>query len=265
MRRWILLPLAALITRGDVPDDRFRAFAATPELAPVVRIVARGRTGTGSGTLLADGVVLTAAHVVMRSPADSLEVLIGTRRYRVRSHTMHPGWNSPERVDIAVIHLAEVPAHPVATLAREAPPLPVRTVVAGYGLGGSTGRDSAGTVRAGENMIDGRGSIRPGLEGNDILSADFDVPGLGLKNATGDSLPLPLEALMTGGDSGGPLFVTEDGALRLLAVFSHSGYTLDMGKTGSSAYAGSRFAATDLTRHREWLAAQGVRLPAQRP
>lgn len=251
----------ALIARPDADDAALRALAARPDLAPVVRVMpsATGR-GTGSGVLLADGIVLTAAHVVDRIPAESLRVLAGTSTYAVREVVLHPAWKRGDYagVDLAIVRLERVPAHPVTRLASESPALPARIRIAGYGIGGPTRVDSAGTARAGENLLERRGGLMPGVIRDDLLAGDFDLPQHGDRNAFGDSLALPLEVLPSGGDSGGPLYVEEHGVWRLLAIYSHSAYRLDTWQGGQPTYAGSRFAATDLTRHRAWLAAHGV-------
>lgn len=258
---------APLIARPDADDAALRALAARADIAPLVRIVpvAPG-LGTGSGVLLAGGIVLTAAHVVDRLVADSVRVRAGDALYAVREIAVHPAWRrgAPDAVDLAIVRLIRVPDHPVARLVASAPVLPARTIVAGYGLGGPTRVDSAGTARAGENRLDRRGGVMPGAARDDLLVGDFDLPGHGDRNATGDSLALPLEVLPSGGDSGGPLYAEEQGEWRLLAIYSHTAYRLDTWRGGQPTYAGSRFAATDLTRHRAWLAAHGIPVPASR-
>ena len=249
-----LLSGLVLIGRPDVTDTAYRDLATSPEIAPLVRIVLVGGGGSGSGTLLSGGRVLTAAHVVDRHSTDSLRVLVGGEPFRVRALVIHPGWATAARVDLAVVILHRTPTHPVAQLAETRPLLPVRVRIAGFGLGGSERTDSAGHARAGENVLEGRGGFRPGIVDSTVLVGDFDLPGLGRYNAEGDSLPLPLEALPTGGDSGGPAFVREGQAWRLLGVYSATAYNFEHWLGGQPSFAGSRFAVTDLAPFRDWLA-----------
>lgn len=260
------LSVLVLIGRPDVSDTAYRDLASAPELAPLVRIVPL-RGGSGSGTLLPGGRVLTAAHVVARLRADSLRVLVAGEPFRVREVLVHPGWATADRVDLAMIVLEAVPGHPVARLVESPPTLPVHVRVAGFGLGGTTRTDSAGQARAGENILEVRGGLRPGVTDSAVLVGDFDLPGLGRFNASGDSLPLALEALPTGGDSGGPVFVRVRSEWRLLGVYSATAYNFDHWTGGQPSYAGSRFAVTDLTAFRDWLAtaAPGSLPPSSRP
>lgn len=262
------LSLAAglvLFARPDVPDARFREFAATGELSSLVRIIPLNAKGSGSGVLLANGVVLTAAHVVARIATESLIVLVGDQRFTVREIIVHPNWNSTPRVDLAIVRLRGVPERRPAVLAARAPSLPTQVVIAGYGIGGATRRNSAGTARAGENILDERGGLRPEAIDSSLLVGDFDLPGAQEKNATGSATPMPLEVLPSGGDSGGPLFVKSPAGFRLLAIYSHSGYRLDQWVENQPTYAGSRFAATDLTRHFHWLSQHGIAIPSPDP
>lgn len=262
------LSLAAglvLFARPDVPDARFRDLAASPELSSLVRIIPLNARGSGSGVLLANGVVLTAAHVVARVAPESLVVLVGDRRFTVREIVVHPAWTSTPGVDLAIVRLSGVPERRPAVLAARAPSLPAEIVIAGYGIGGATRRDSAGTARAGENILDERGGLRPEAVDSGLLVGDFDLPAAHEKNATGSATPMPLEVLPSGGDSGGPLFVKSIAGLRLLAIYSHSSYRLDQWAENQPTYAGSRFAATDLTRHFRWLAQHGIAVPSLEP
>lgn len=80
----------------------------------------------------------------------------------------------------------------------------------GYGVTGSlaTGYNSgsAGTKRAGQNMIDVLGSFFAGYSDR-LVFADYDEPGDPSESWFGDSTPLDLEYGIAPGDSGGGLFI----------------------------------------------------------
>ena len=105
---------------------------------------------------------------------------------------------------------------------------------------------TAGTKRAGQNMIDAQGN---GVTiSSAILFADFDQPGVPGESVVGSALPLALEYLSAPGDSGGGLFITQNSQTFLVGITSFGwGYRDDdadsdygdlAGFISTTAYAG---------------------------
>lgn len=230
-------PCAAGVIRHDRADADYRAYAAQPQFASVGSY----STGSlfGSFTLIAPQWALTAAHVVdtdgdglvsdesfsndmltlgsIRRNAAELIVPTGTNG--------NPGWtgNINNGFDLALVRLNE----PVTTIA----PAKLyssfqelgRTVTqVGFGQGGTgkTGAStSAGTKRAGDNVVDELFTFANGATG---LRWDFDEPAPRTSyNFSGSTTPLDFEMLIAPGDSGGGSFIFEDNDWFLAGV--HSG------------------------------------------
>ncbi len=216
----------------------------------IVMIVgARGdRVTLCTGTALAREVVLTAAHCV--APKGTYRVLPGNgaAAVAIARIALHPRYDprhyASGRVtaDVALLKLAGAP------LARNQPALldnggavaaGDRLMIAGYGVA-AAGRDaSAGVARAASLVVTGRpGNLQIRL---------VDPATRGERAGLGACI----------GDSGGPVFRDNAGALRVLGVVSWSTGPAD------SAGCGGMTGVTPLVLYRPWIVEQATKMGAE--
>lgn len=202
-------PLEAVVIRHDRTD------ADAIEMGK--RFAAAGRLSDGGCTLVRPTWAITAAHVAMSLQPQS-RLRFGEREYAVKRVILHPEGKArgvPPEVDLALIELAEpvTNVEPVALYrGREEQGKTVYVVGYGdYGVAGQPIQRSDGRRRAATNVIHDAGPRR--------LFMRFDAPPAGTE----------LEGVGGPGDSGGPLFIEENGRLYLAGVSSAS---MD-GKPGS--------------------------------
>lgn len=184
-----------IITRHDVPDAEYVAFAAE---VPLLEAVIRYNRTDVAGTLIAPDWILSAAHVAETlSPGHNLLTLEGDS-VEVKQIILHPGWVADGRPeDVALVQLAApLSDRPLAQLYRGRDEVGALVIVAGNGDRG-TGRtgpvENDGRMRAATNVVD---------DATDhYLIWRFDDPDDADANAT------PLEGISGPGDSSGPAFI----------------------------------------------------------
>ena len=255
------------VRRDDVADSEFLNLAASA----LYQSVGKFTYSVGSGSYIASGVlispewVLTAAHVTagnnfigggISNLNFSLDTEGGVLSFAAAEWLTHPGWASTSGnlwsgYDIGLVRLSSsVTAVQAASLyLQETMNVQTGTIV-GYGSTGTglTGYNAvtAGTKRAGQNMIDAQGAGFP-ISSN-LLFVDFDQPGVPAESLVGDDTPLALEYLAAPGDSGGGLFITQNSQTFLVGVTSfiwgyqdetaNADYGDLAGFTSTTAYAG---------------------------
>lgn len=224
--------------RHDRADSSYRNLAAEPQFAPVGYYGAGGQYG--SFTLIAPNWALTAAHVVDANGNGQLDDGITTDVLRIggQQRTVteavvpvgingNRGWNGNinDGFDIALVRFdtpfAGITPASIYTSFQE---IGKTITQVGYGSTG-TGKTGAylsgGTSnkRAGDNVVDRFVNFSNGAT---ALGWDFDEPApRESDNHSGSTVPLDLEYLIAGGDSGGGSFIFENNSWLLAGV--HSG------------------------------------------
>ncbi len=179
----------------------------------------------GSGVAIADNWVLTAGHVA--AGMNSMDFYLGEGggfgSFTDGSRTVydsatnwitHPKWsgNLSSGYDIALVYFENTTFADTASLYQGSSEIGETGTMVGYGMTG-TGATGAttfdGQKRAGQNVIDALYDT-PGKRSDPdrILLADFDS-GYPNDDSFGNEIPLPLEAMIASGDSGGGLFIND--------------------------------------------------------
>ena len=208
--------------RHDRTESQYLSLGAT--YSNVGRIIVNTPTADylGSGTLIAPNWVLTAGHMV--DDIISGTVAFGGTSYTAESWVAHSNWdgNLLNGNDIALIKLMNnVVGIDAAELYTGSDEFGQVGTAVGYGKSGTglTGAvTSAGTLRAGNNVIDAY--YGKNQKKTKILLSDFDNPLDPGDNSYGSDVPLNLEYLIAPGDSGGPVFIDIDGVSLLAGVNS---------------------------------------------
>ena len=247
-------------TRHDVADARYLALGLAPQFAPV-GLLRLGGEPRASAILIAPQWVLTAGHATEQMRLEELRVELGVRAYEAVEIVMHPDYRSRQignGTDLALVKLAEpvVDVMPAVRYRGYAERGSVATAVgfgvAGSGISAMMAPAPSGTKRAGTNVIDARGGTIEGRRiPSNLLVADFDRPGDPSFNRTGSATPLELEYMPLGGDSGGGLFIEQDGSWMLAGVFS--GYTFSVSTALELGMYGSLMYWTRLSLYNEWV------------
>jgi len=217
----------AVTIRDDRADTSYRNLGAS--YGSVGQFVGSGVENgstinySASGVLIAPEWVLTAGHVA-DSTTTSLTFKINGTNVSASAWYANSNWtgNLGTGYDISLVKLSTTISGPVATLYSGTGEIGKVGTYVGYGM---TGTGSTGyTVfdqqkRGAQNMVD---AFLSG-SGSRILMSDFD--NINKKhqkrdNAMGGASPLDLEGLIAPGDSGGGMFITENGRTYLAGINS---------------------------------------------
>ncbi len=235
--------VSLLYHRGLASQNQFQAAGA----------VNFGGMGFGSGTLIAPGWVLTAAHGTELTTGDEIQFTVGGQTYQGAESYEHPLWMGTSRItegyDIALVRLEGVVGGiTAAEIYRGESIVGFQAMLVGAGLTGNglTGQQpgTLGTLHAGLNTIDLRADqLSPFLPGVPLsangLVIDFDNPNNPALNRIGSATPLDQEFFPGQGDSGGAYWVEDtDGQWRLASIQSWgttNGIGTNFGQYGNMA------------------------------
>lgn len=218
------------IIRHDVELEQYVRLAAEPAFRSVGRYAdAADPDDVAGGVLVAPRWVLTASHFLGEQSTwtfgdkEVYHAVRVVRHPRVGQGPHEAQWSG---FDLALVEL-DRPVANVAPAVRYRGRAEVGATVTkvGYGYVGN-GRDGMKAPPtqmrlAGQNVIDAAGGELDGREfSSDVLAFDFDGPGAAEANRMGSPEPLPLEIGGSKGDSGGGVFLEEDGEWRLAGIVS---------------------------------------------
>lgn len=261
------------------------ANVATSPWAGVVSITPAGG-GIFSGALIDPWHVLTAAHVVNSNRDTPSNITINVNQDGDRSSVIsamhiavHPSYTTGNTAadslpfwhdDLAVVTLSQpvpigVPTYGLYTGTpglNSTPPNVTLVAYGGYSDGVSatllTGGNPA-VKRVGQNRIDG---LKPDDEGSgqyEVFIFDFDGPTSDT-NRIGPNTPANLtlgddaEVGFAGGDSGGPVFIHDNGAWKIAGIAAFNG-TFGTG-TGNSLQFGALGGGMLVAPYVDWIQSQ---------
>ena len=214
---------------------------------------------SGSGVMISDRWILTAGHIA-QSKASGGTFMVGGINYTVQSTVLHPSFGSSSGSfshDLGLLYLsAPITGIGSAEMLRLDPPTSIlgkEATYVGFGLSGTglTGAPSTPIeLRAFTNKIEFYGR-QYGLTDTSFVS-DFDDPFGQINRQDSEPVATRLEGAVAPGDSGGGVFVTENGVRYLIGINSYSGYV--SAATSNSKYGGLS-GAVDLQHFHSWISA----------
>jgi len=230
----VVMVAEAGISRHDVPLSYHRDLAMQPQFQAAGAVNFGGR-GFGSGTLIAPGWVLTAAHGTRLTSGNQIRFTIDGQTYRGAQSYEHPLWMGTNRItegyDVALVRLEGiVEGVNAAEIYRGGSIVGSQAMLVGAGLTGNgfTGQvpGTLGVLHAGLNTIDlTADQLAPFFPGIPMsangLVIDFDIPFIETLNRTGSAVPLDQEFFPGQGDSGGAYWVEDtDGVWKVASIQS---------------------------------------------
>ena len=225
-----LTPLFFLSTRygtirNDVKKENYIDYANQSQFNCVGTIIIESRA-MGSCVLIDKDWIITAAHnFETEEELTQMLFVVGDDTVKGKEVYIHPKYEKKD-VDLALIKLERSLATNPALIYNGNSELDAEASFVGYGVFGTASHPSLDEHNqlkiAGTNMIDQIGGKIAGVMKFEkhLLLSDFDEPNDTVTNRIGEDKPLPLEYQMNGGDSGGGVFIKENGKWYLVGIIS---------------------------------------------
>lgn len=256
----VTFPLFAGAIRHDVPDEKYTALGNMEQFAPV-GLILKDDQPYASCVLISAEWILTAGHAAGDIAAGRFTVQFGNEKYNVKelivNSKFQPGILGMG-TDLSLFRLDKpVKSIKPAMLYTGSGEKGLIGTAVGFGRSGTAktvigNATPIGTKRAGQNVIDSIGGIIGGRKYPDnLLIADFDYPNDSSLNKLGDSKPLDLEYCPIGGDSGGGLFIEENGKWMLAGIAS--GVSVKINEIPDCGIYGSLVYWTRVSTYQEWI------------
>lgn len=275
------LTFFAGVIRDDVKEEEYLSLAKQPQFDCVGQVF-KGAVAKASCVLIANKYVLSAAHVFIASDhrLDTLKISDQTivvnqpinkhvdeisnyyfsfngKKYQGSTLSIYPSYlDSFRTCDIAVIELREIVGGiKCASLNNSFTELHSTVIGVGFGASGVANKpesvNSQSKKIAGENVIDTLTGYVLNTNST-VLTADFDSPSHKEWNKMGNSIPLPLEYMPSGGDSGGGLFREKsDSTWELIGICAETNFEIDQFK--KTGYYGSTMGWTRVSVFSKWI------------
>jgi len=246
-----VVPASAIVVRDAQDDTLYRSLGSSTLFDSVGQFVGTAPTYgfLASGTLVAPEWVLTAAHVVDDSA--KLSFNIGGQTYQVDRKIVHPSWNGDlwSGSDIGLVHLVKpVDRIKPAQIYTGSGELHRADTVIGFGKAGDI--EPGDTTTYGVKL--GAQNIISQIENNRLLVADCESPLPAGAASLGCTHGLPLEGLISPGDSGGGLFITTPTGTYLAGVNSFVGSDSNLRNSVYGSFSGH----TRVSAYSDWIEAR---------
>lgn len=217
------------ITRHDTERQQYRDIGKRVEFDCVGRYsISPESQDYAVGVLVSPTWVLTAAHFV----EDSSVWMFGNEYYKTKRIVKHPKLEPGssetqwEGYDMALVEL-ENPVLNVKPAIRYRRENEVQAMITKIGFGYiGDGMEGLVTPRkqerlGGNNIVEAAGGTFEGRDfSSDVLVCDFDDPNDTGSNKFGSAEPLEFEIGGSKGDSGGGVFIEEEGQQKLVGIVS---------------------------------------------
>lgn len=257
-----LITLISGIYRHDVPESTYTDLAKQTHF-DCVGMVKQDSTLLGSCVLISKNYILSAAHILIEEsgqktlPEKTISISLNGRQYQVKRFIFHPSYKFrfEDAYDLVIMELETAAGNVTpASLNTQFNELNSTVIGVGFGASGKANQPEHVALKqlkiAGENTIDLLSGKK--VKGKkSIFLSDFDHPTDESCNKMGSSVPLALEYICSGGDSGGGLFRWKNGQTELIGICS--GADADLKTLLKTGYYGQIMKWTRVSAYQDWI------------